>query len=45
MGHSSESSAEPYMVRHIREKTNKIILEEQEKFKQKLASLDSYKEE
>jgi len=30
MGHTSESSAKPYVERHIRNKTNKLVLEEQE---------------
>lgn len=30
MGHSSESAAKPYIERHIKEKTNKAILAEQE---------------
>lgn len=44
MGHSSESSAKPYIERHIRKKTNKLILEEQEYFQRLLTTPQSNKE-
>lgn len=36
MGHTSESSAKPYVERHIRKKTNKLVLEEQEELQRQL---------